>query len=206
MGWPESVTYLLLVVLGYALTRIVDLAIDWQRKRLRLRPADLAGGESHLSATARQRLMERRGVYARFRKGVNDAVEAAVNQGHGSYGMLYQIRDAYGDLLRAAPPGITQAADSVIRCVTLLVNLGPSDQRYAMFTRALRLFDEECECDQGLGPPAAAPHHLEYSVLRDDAVASMADRLPAAPAAAGEPKGPPASPTETGSGSVRAPT
>ncbi len=32
MGWPESVTYLLLVVLGYALTRMVDLAFDWQRK------------------------------------------------------------------------------------------------------------------------------------------------------------------------------
>ena len=93
---------------------------------------------------------------------MNDAVEAAVNQGHGNYGMLYQIRDAYGDLLRHAPTSITQAADSVIRCVTLLVNLGPSDQRYAMFTRALKLFDEECECDQGLKvtPPGAAPHRV----------------------------------------------
>ena len=42
MGWPESVTYLLLVVLGYALTRIVDLVIDWQRNRLRLRAGDHA--------------------------------------------------------------------------------------------------------------------------------------------------------------------
>ncbi len=33
MGWPESVTYLLLVVLGYALKRVVDLAGDWQQQR-----------------------------------------------------------------------------------------------------------------------------------------------------------------------------
>lgn len=187
MGWPESVTYLLLVVLGYALTRIVDLAIDWQRKRLQAR-GEPAPAETHLSATARQRLLERRAVYTHFRRCVNDAVEAAVNQGHGSYGMLYQIRDAYGDLLRSAPTGIVQAADSVIRCVTLLVNLGPSDQRYAMFTRALKQFDEECECDQGLRPAPARPHHIEYSVLGGE--------TPSLPAA---------SPTENGSGSVRAP-
>ena len=188
MGWPESVTYLLLVVLGYALTRIVDLAIDWQRGRLRP-PGDPAGTETRLSATARHRLLERRAVYARFRKCVNDTVEAAVNQGHGNYGMLYQIRDAYGDLLRHAPTSITHAADSLIRCVTLLVNLGPSDQRYAMFTRALKLFDEECECDQGLKLSPGAPHHIEYSVLGGEA-----------------PSPPDASPPESGSGSVRAPT
>jgi hypothetical protein len=188
MGWPESVTYLLLVVLGYALTRIIDLAIDWHRSRL-LPRGEPAGPETHLSATARQRLLERRAVYARFRSCVHEAVEAAVNQGHGSYGMLYQIRDAYGDLLRHAPTTITHAADSVIRCVTLLVNLGPSDQRYAMFTRALKLFDEECECDHGLKISPGAPHHIEYSVL------------------GGEASSPPvASPKENRSESVRAPT
>lgn len=206
MGWPESVTYLLLVVLGYALTRIVDLAIDWQRGRLRPRGAS-TGAEPQLSATARQRLLERRAVYARFRKCVNDAVEAAVNQGHGNYGMLYQIRDAYGDLLRNAPTSITHAADSVIRCVTLLVNLGPSDQRYAMFTRALKLFDDECECDEGLKLSPGVPHHVEYSVLRGDVAAAMPAHLPDVPAMpAGETTSPAPSPTESGSGSVRAPT
>jgi hypothetical protein len=205
MGWPESVTYLLLVLLGYALTRIIDLAIDWLRNRLRLRPGN--SGEPQLSATARQRLLERRAVYAHFRQCVNTAVDAAVNEGHGSYGMLYQIRDAYGDLLRSAPTSVTQAADSVIRCVTLLVNLGPSDQRYAMFTRALKLFDEECECDHGLKVTPPGPHHLEYSVLGGDVVASMAARMPeptpttaAAPTEQADPR------TESGSGSARAPT
>lgn len=205
MGWPESVTYLLLVVLGYALTRIVDLAIDWQRQRLR--SGTPASGELQLSATARQRLMERHAVYTHFRKCVNDAVEAAVNTGSGSYGMLYQIRDAYGDLLRNAPTGVTHAADSVIRCVTLLVNLGPSDQRYAMFTRALKLFDDECECDQGLKLTTPGPHHLEYSVLGGDVAAAMASRTPEAPAPlAGAPTEPAAPQTENGSASVRAPT
>jgi len=204
MGWPESVTYLLLVVLGYALTRIVDLAIDWQRNRLRLPAGHSAGtAEPHLSATARQRLLERRAVYARFRRCVNEAVEAAVNQGHGNYGMLYQIRDAYGDLLRNAPTGITQAADSVIRCVTLLVNLGPSDQRYAMFTRALRLFDDECECDQGL--KVAEPRPVEYSVLGGDAAAVLASRLTDA-TGLGTATEEPAEPPGSGSGSARAPT
>jgi hypothetical protein len=205
MGWPESVTYLLLVLLGYALTRIIDLAIDWLRNRLRLRSRD--SGEPRLSATARQRLLERRAVYAHFRKCVNNAVDAAVNEGHGSYGMLYQIRDAYGDLLRNAPTSVTQAADSVIRCVTLLVNLGPSDQRYAMFTRALKLFDEECECDHGLKVTPPGPHHVEYSVLGGDVVASMTPRMPEpAPTTAGTPTEQAAAQTENGSGSARAPT
>jgi hypothetical protein len=147
----------------------VDLAVDWQRNRLRLaRQAEAqpggAGGQ-HLSGTARQRLLERRAVYARFRKSVNDAVEACVNQGQGNYGMLYQIRDDYGDLLRSAPTAISQAADSVIRCVTLLVNLGPSDQRFAMFTRALKLFDDECEFDEGIRPVPQGPSRQEFSVL-----------------------------------------
>jgi len=206
MGLPESVTYLLLVVLGYALTRVIDLAVDWQRDRLRPR-GEATGPEAHLSATARQRLLERRAVYAHFRRCVNDTVEAAVNQGHGNYGMLYQIRDAYGDLLRLAPTSITPAADSVIRCVTLLVNLGPSDQRYAMFTRALKLFDEECECDQGLRLQAGTPQHIEYSVLGGDVAATIASRLPASEA---KPVGAAmvrdASRTESGSESVRAPT
>ncbi len=197
MAWPESVTYLLLVVLGYALKRVVDLLIDWQRSRLRLRPGD--SGEPEISATARQRLLERRAVYARFRTCVTDAVDAAVNQGHGTYGMLYQIRDAYGDLLRNAPTSITQAADSVIRCVTLLVNLGPSDQRYAMFTRSLKLFDEECECDHGLKVTPPGPHHVEYSVLGGETGASMIppDSAPTEQAD---------SRTGSGSGSARAPT
>ena len=206
MGWPESMTYLLLVVAGYALTRVVDLAIDWQRNRLHLRSGNPSSAfELQLSATARQRLMERRAVYARFRKCVNDAVEASVNQGHGTYGLLYQIRDAYGDLLRNAPIGITQAADSVIRCVTLLVNLGPSDQRYAMFTRALKVFDEECECDEGL--KVSGPRQVEFSVLSGDAAASLVggladDPRPRAEAVAEQPAPPP----ESGSASVRAPT
>jgi hypothetical protein len=33
MGLPESVTYLLLVVLGYALTRVADLCCAWLRTR-----------------------------------------------------------------------------------------------------------------------------------------------------------------------------
>lgn len=208
MGWPESVTFLLLVVLGYALTRIVDLLTDWQRSRIRRGTSN--GDEPRLSATARQRLMERRAVYARFRTSVNDAVDAAVNHGHGNYGMLYKIRDAYGDLLHHAPTSITQAADSVIRCVTLLVNLGPSDQRYAMFTRALKLFDEECECDHGLRVTPPGPRHTEYSVLGGDVAAamtsSMPSSLPAAPTPSDSaPSAQPVSQTESDSGSVRAP-
>ncbi len=138
---------------------------------------------------------------------MNDAVDAAVNKGHGTYGMLYQIRDDYGDLLRNAPTSVTQAADSIIRCVTLLVNLGPSDQRYAMFTRALKLFDEECECDHGLKVRPPGPHHVEYSVLGGDVVASMAPRMPEpAPTTAGTPTEQAAAQTENGSGSARAPT
>jgi hypothetical protein len=180
MGWPEPVTWLLLVVLGYALTRVVDLGLEWQRHRLR-GGAAAAPGEGHLSATGRQRLVERRAVYARFRQTVTDAVEAAVNQGHGTYGVLYQIRDHYGDLLRHAPTSVTQAADSVIRCVTLLVNLGPSDQRYAMFTRALCLFDEECGADQGQKTGAPATLRQEFSVLGGTTTAAPGPGLPEGP-------------------------
>ena len=165
MGWPESVTYILLVALGYALTRVVDLACDWQRRRWAQDPASPQPVESRLSATSRQRLMERRAVYAKFRRSVTDAVDGAVNQGHGTYGMLHQIRDDYGDLLRQAPTPITQAADSIIRCVTLLVNLGSSDQRYAMFTRALHHFDDACATDEGLVPVPPGPRRQEFSVL-----------------------------------------
>lgn len=204
MGLPESLSYLLLVVLGFSLTRIVDLVVDWQRNRLR-GGADPDGNPTaslpQLSATARQRVMERRAVYARFRASVSDTVHAAVAQGQGTYGMLYQIRDTYGDLLRIAPTQITQAADSVIRCVTLLVNLGPSDQRFAMFTRALNLFDEECECDQGVRLSPAVPPHREYSVLGDDVSAAMAARLPDAP-----PTKPASLRTGSDSASVRART
>ena len=166
MALPESVTYLLLVVLGYALVRAVDLTSDFTRGRLRT-SAGATDSQPVLSATARQRLMERRAVYTRFRKSVNDAVEAAVNQGHGNYGMLYQIRDDYGDLLRHSPTGVSHAADSIIRCVTLLVNLGPSDQRYAMFTRALNHFDEECRNDEGLVVVPEGPRRQEFSVLHE---------------------------------------
>ncbi len=191
MGWPESVTYLLLVVLGYALKRVVDLACDWQQQKLQGRPnGPTEGTNSPLFGTARQRLIERQAVYARFRKSVNEAVEAAVNQGHGTYGSLYEIRDHYGDLLRAAPPAITQAADSMIRCVTLLVNLGPSDQRYAMFTRALRHFDDECGADQGLNAIPPGPRRQEFSVL-----GSNSDLMPPSPRA-------PAPPSEGSSASV----
>ena len=163
MGLPESVTYLLLVVLGYALTRVVDLACAWQKQKFTGPGTD--GPAPGLSATARQRLVERHSAYSRFRQSVNGAVEAAVNQGHGSYGALYQIRDDYGDLLRQAPVAVTQAADSMIRCVTLLVNLGPSDQRYAMFTRALKHFDEACGDDQGLKPVPPGPRRQEFAVI-----------------------------------------
>ena len=164
MGWPESVTYVLLVALGYALTRVVDLACDWQRRRWGQNAADPQPIESRLSATSRQRLMERRAVYARFRKSVTDAAVGAVNQGHGTYGMLYRIRDDYGDLLRNAPTPITQAADSIIRCVTLLVNLGSSDQRFAMYTRALHHFDNACAGDEGRVPVPPGPRRQEFSV------------------------------------------
>ena len=178
MGLPESVTYLLLVVLGYALTRVVDLGCVWLRNRMHRTPPgpDLT---TAISATARQRLMERRAVYTRFRKSVIAAVDAAVNEGHGHYGMLYQIRDDYGDLLRRAPPGISATADSIIRCVTLLVNLGSSDQRFAMFTRALTRFDEECLKDQGVIAVPAGPRRQEFSVLdeADSPVAEFSEAL-----------------------------
>jgi hypothetical protein len=194
------VTYLLLVVLGYALTRVVDLIADWQRRRLRLAGEPVPEGTTALTATARQRLMERQAVYASFRERVNDVVDAAVNQGAGTYGMLYRIRDAYGDLLRLAPPAVIQAADSVIRCVTLLVNLGPPDQRYAMYTRALRHFDTECGSDQGqAGPPVLRPR--EFSVVGGDAAAAMTARL-SEPA---PPGGERAAPPGNGSGSAPAP-
>ncbi len=207
MGWPEPVTYLLLVVLGYALTRVIDLLVDWQRARLGAAPPatspHTAPPTSPLTATARQRLLERQAVYARFKSRVDEAIEAAVNQGAGTYGMLYGIRDAYGELLRCAPASITQAADSVIRCVTLLVNLGPSDQRFAMLTRSLRYFDEECACDQGLRQPAVAAHR-EFTVLGGDLAGSLAARLAqeaTGPASAATP-----APTDSGSESARART
>ena len=162
MDWPASVTYLLLVVLGYALTRVVDLACEWQRSRL-----SRAQSSAPISAAANQRLLERRAVYERFRKSVGDTVVAAVNQGQGSYGMLYQIRDDYGDLLRLAPTTVTHAADSVIRCVTLIVNLGPSDARYAMFTRSLKHFDEATGGDEGLIAVPPGPTRFEFSVTED---------------------------------------
>jgi hypothetical protein len=205
MAWPEPVTYLLLVVLGYALTRVVDLFVDWQRRRLRLAADPAAGTMAALSATGRQRLLERRAAYGCFRERVHDVVSAALTQGAGTYGMLYRIRDAYGDLLRIAPPGVIQAADSVIRCVTLLVNLGPSDQRYAMYTRAARHFDAECECDQGQqgGPATSRPR--EFSVLGGDMAGAMTAQIgegtPPEP-----PNGPRASPSGNGSGSAPAPT
>ncbi len=169
MGWPESVTYLLLVVLGYALTRVVDLACDWLRGRQPTPAASPTAANASLSGTARQRLMEQRAVYARFRRSVCDAVGAAVNQGHGSYGMLYQIRDDYGDLLRRAPTTVTHAADSVIRCVTLIVNLGPSDQRYAMFTRSLKHFDEACGTDEVVIAATPGPRRQEFPVIEEPA-------------------------------------
>lgn len=166
MAVPESLTFLLLVVLGYALTRVVDLVCDWLRGRLHGAPG--LGFRQSATDTARQRLMERQGNYLRFRRSVNETVSAAVNQGHGNYGMLYQIRDAYGDVLRHSPTGVSQAADSVIRCVTLLVNLGPSDQRYAMFTRSLAHFDAECGKDDGRAVVPPGPSRLEFSVIGDE--------------------------------------
>ena len=202
MPWPEPVTYVLLVVLGYALTRVVDLWVEAQRQRLRLAAGTPAGEEpgSHLSATARQRLLERRAVYGRFLECVARTVDAAVAQGAGTYGMLYQIRDAYADLLRAAPAPVTEAADSVIRCVTLLVNLGPSDQRFAMYTRSLARFEAECDADQG-GLPAAGPR--EFSVVGGNFAGSLATGGGTAdpgPASAG-----PSAPPGTGSGSAPVP-
>lgn len=201
MPWPEPVTYVLLVVLGYALTRVVDLWIEAQRRRLKLTSGDDAA-EPRLSATARHRLLERQAVYGRFRDCVGRAVDAAVSQGAGTYGMLYQIRDAYADLLRAAPAHITEAADSVIRCVTLLVNLGPSDQRHAMCTRALARFDEECAADQG-GLPASAPR--EFSVMGGSFAGSLATRMGDTGEDPGAVSGRPAAPRGSGSGSAPAP-
>ncbi|MEZ5565252.1 MAG: hypothetical protein R3F24_06905 [Gammaproteobacteria bacterium] len=167
LDWPQPVTYVLLVAFGYALTRVIDLACEWQRRRLsRMAGTDVPDSASLVSATARQHALERHAVYARFRKSVNDAVGAAVNQGHGSYGLLYQIRDDYGELLGVAPTAVSQSADSIIRCVTLLLNLGESDQRLAMFTRALRQFDEACSVDEG--PTATSKlRRQEFSVLAE---------------------------------------
>lgn len=179
MGWPAPVTYLLLVVLGYALTRVVDLACEWQRSRLSGgSAASPVTAKAGISATARQRLMERHAVYERFRKSVTDTVIAAVNQGHGSYGMLYQIRDDYGDLLRQAPTAVTHAADSVIRCVTLIVNLGPSDARYAMFTRSLKHFDEASGSDEGLIAVPPGPARFEFSVTSETIAPDSDSDLP----------------------------
>lgn len=164
MALPESLTYLLLVVLGYALTRLVDLGCAFAQGRLRAASPG-AVPTAAMSGTARQRLMERQAVYRKFRESVIQAIEAAVNQGHGSYGMLYQIRDDYADLLRHSPSSVSAAADSIIRCVTLLVNLGTSDQRYAMFTRALAHFDDECRRDEGLVFVPPGPRRQEFSVL-----------------------------------------
>lgn len=174
MGLPESVTYLLLVVLGYALTRVVDLTCIWLRSRLHSGTSFGHDLTTVISGTARQRLMERRAVYTRFRKSVNEAVEAAVNEGHANYGMLYQIRDDYGDLLRHAPAGVSAAADSSIRCVTLLVNLGSSDQRFAMFTRAINHFDDECRNDEGLVVVTPGPRRQEFSVLDEPQIGTAA--------------------------------
>jgi hypothetical protein len=118
-----------------------------------------AAGSSPDSAE-RQRLEERRRVYASFRTRVTEVVNTAVTEGHGTYGMLYRIRDAYSDLLRGAPPAVSEAADSIIRCVTLLVNLGPSDARYAMFTRALHHFDEACSVAAGSETGTASRHEF----------------------------------------------
>lgn len=193
MDLPESLTYLLLVILGYALTRVIDLACDGLRSRFSGNPAD-PGSPPALSATARQRLMERQSAYLHFRRSVTEAVEAAVNQGHGHYGLLYQIRDDYGDLLRHSSIGVSHAADSLIRCVTLLVNLGPSDQRYAMFTRSLAHFDDECRKDEGLVVVATRPRRVEFSVLDD------------APRPAAQPSDAPDPPSGSDSASVRART
>jgi hypothetical protein len=187
MGLPEPVTYLLLVVLGYALTRVVDLGSAWLRNRVSS-PAPGHALATAASATARQRLIERHAVYSRFRKSVNDAVDAAVNHGHGTYGMLYQIRDDYGDLLRHATPGVSAAADSIIRCVTLLVNLGSSDQRFAMFTRALAHFDGECLKDDGVATASHGRQRQEFKVLDEprDREAATGDPLDPQPGSESE--------------------
>lgn len=170
MGWSELLIYTLFAAFGYALARVVDQLRQWRRERTVPAPeaAPQASGPP-MSATMRHRELERQVVYGRFRKSVNDAVNAAVNEGHGSYGLLYQIRDDYGALLRLAPTPVSQAADSMIRCVTLLLNLGASDQRHAMYTRALRQFDEACSAGQG-ATPAAGIRRQEFPVLAEDTV------------------------------------
>jgi hypothetical protein len=162
MDLPQWLTGLLLVVLGHVLTRVLD---RFAGTRPAVAVTEDEGIALRLSSTGRQRLLERREHYVAFRRAAQDVVHAASVEGHGSYGSLYRVRDAYGNVLRSAPAAVTQAADSVIRCVTLLVNLGASDERYAMFTRALRNYDEACEDDHGLGPPVPAPLREEFGVV-----------------------------------------
>ncbi len=151
----EWLVALFLVALGYALARV----LDYVGRRSASYPPESPGNRQS------QRAEDRRKVYEGFRANVSEVVDAAVNEGHGSYGMLYRIRDAYGDLLRSAPPSVAEAADSIIRCVTLLINLGPSDARYAMFTRALHHFDEACAVEGDL--PAGNSGRREYAVVAE---------------------------------------
>lgn len=152
MDLSASLIALLLVGLGYGLARLSDHLGRHRRGHQGDTPAD--AGQQHVE--------ERRQVYASFRSHVTEVVNTALSEGHGTYGMLYRIRDAYSDLLRGAPPSVADAADSIIRCVTLLVNLGPSDARYAMFTRALHHFDEACSEAAGGGP--VTPSRQEFPV------------------------------------------
>lgn len=152
MDLSASLTALLLVGLGYGLARLSDYMGRHRHSQQRDTHAD--AGQQHVE--------ERRRVYASFRTQVTEVVHTALSEGHGTYGMLYRIRDAYSDLLRGAPPSVADAADSIIRCVTLLVNLGPSDARYAMFTRALHHFDEACSAVAGEEP--VTPSRQEFPV------------------------------------------
>lgn len=167
MSWSDLLSYLLFAAFGYALARVVDQLRQWHRERVGTPAGEARNPEPAMSGTMRHRDLERQAAYARFRKSVNDAVTAAVGDGHGSYGLLYQIRDDYGDLLRVAPGAVSQAADSMIRCVTLLLNLGASDQRHAMYTRALHQFDEACGAAHGTTP--SLNRRQEFSVLADEA-------------------------------------
>ncbi len=163
MDLPASLTAFLLVLLGYCLARVSDfLGRHWHHQQSPGAGAQ-PGDPSRRDPAGHQRQEERRRVYASFRLHVTEVVNTAVTDGHGSYGMLYRIRDAYSDLLRGAPPSVAEAADSIIRCVTLLVNLGPSDARYAMFTRALHHFDEACSAVAG-GEPVTPSSGQEFPV------------------------------------------
>ncbi len=194
MSWSELLIYTLLVLCGYGLARAVDRARAWRQTRDRSRP-DGQAAEPAMPGTMRRRVPERQAVYGRFRKSVNAAVNAAVNDGHGSYGLLYQIRDDYGELLRLAPSAVSQSADSMIRCVTLLLNLGASDQRHAMYARALHQFDEACSAADGT-TPSSINQRQEFSVLADQ----MADQLANQAADLSAP------PSGIGSASAHAPT